>query len=68
MIVLWNRRDNNSNCRVYGMVDGGVHNHYTIAGGKALLLIYWDNFGSSRGWDSSIGAGWVIIGSYDNTG
>ena len=67
MIILWNRRDNNSNCRVYGIVDGGLHNHSTIAGGKALMLIYWDSFGSSRGWNSSIGAGWIVVGSYDNT-
>ena len=67
MIVLWNRRDNNSNCRVYGIVDGGLHNHSTIAGGKALLLIYWDSFGSSRGWNSSIQQGWIVVGSYDNT-
>ena len=67
MIVLWNRRDNNSNCRVYGIVDGGLHNHSTIAGGKALLLIYWDSFGCSRGWNSSIQQGWIVVGSYDNT-
>ena len=67
MIVLWNRRDNQS-AYVYGIVHGGVHNAYNLSGGKALLLIYWDSFGSPRGWDSSIGEGWVAIGSFDNNG
>ena len=67
MIVLWNRRDNNSNCRIYGIVHDGLHNYYSLTGGKALLLIYWDSFGSSRGWPSRIQEGWIAIGSFDNT-
>lgn len=68
MIVLWNRRDNNSNCRIYGIVHDGLHNYYSLSGGKALLLIYWDSFGSSRGWASRIQEGWIAIGAFDNNG